>query len=268
MRFLLAQMESELTRFYDFSRVDVDIQPAIIEMLNKDLTTTKSSQEVDFNTMEEVVVFALETGVRLLLDLELHISRENTRHLITFASEVDLMATLDTTVDMNMQHLALDDGLLAHALLAPVLISDGLTLTLAVGADSLEALNHRAHLSHHSLHTSTLTTWASSNSTLFASSTIARRADDGFLEGQLGDFASVDVLEGDLVNVVDGSCFLGTSVSHATTEHTTEPPAEAATAEELSEEILSGHTTTGTHSALLKTLLSELVIQLSLLGIG
>jgi hypothetical protein len=210
----------------------------------------------------------LETGVRLLLDLELHISRKNTRHLITFASEIDLVTTLDATVDMNMQDLALDNGLLAHTLLAPVLISDGLALALAIGADSLEALNHGAHLSHHGLHASTLTAGTGSNSTLLSTSAIARRADDGFLKSQLGDLTSVDVFKGDFVNVVDGSCFLGTGVSHAATKHTTEPATEATAAEELSEKVLSGHTTTGTHTALFEAFFAELIIKLSLLGVG
>lgn len=65
------------------------------------------------------------------------------------------------------------------------------------------------------------------------------------------------------MNVVDGTSLLGALVTHATTEHATETTAAA---EELSKEVLGAHATAST--AMLKTLLTELVVEATLLGIG
>lgn len=63
--------------------------------------------------------------------------------------------------------------------------------------------------------------------------------------------------------MVDGAGLLGASVAHATTEHSTEATAAA---KELGEDILGVHS--GATSTAFQALLTILVINLTLLGIG
>jgi hypothetical protein len=244
---------------------DVDGQPPVIEMLNVDGTTGKRGQQVDLGLVEQVVTLALETGVRLLLDLEDNITRHNTGHLVTLAAELDLVAVAHTLVDVNVQHLALHDGLLTVALLATVLVADDLALTVTVGADGLEALDHGTHLAHHGLHTATVAACALLDGALLTSAAITAGTDDGLLERQFRHLAAVNVLQVDLVHMVDGTGLLRASIAHATTEHAAE--AAAAAAEELREEVLGVHATS-TAGAALQTLLAILVVDATLLVIG
>lgn len=232
-------------------------------MLNVDGTTSKGRQKVDLCVVEEVVVLALESLVGLLLNFEHHVTRQHAGQLVTLTAELDLVAVLDTPVDVDVQNLPLDNGLLALATLAAVAFADDLSLTVAVWADGLEALDHGSHLAHHGLHTGTVTASAWSDCTLFASASIASLANDRLLKRKLRHLAAVDVLQADLVNVVDGSGFLGALVSHATAEHTAEGTSAA---EELGEEVLRIHSASGT--AAFQTLLTILVIDLALLRIG
>jgi len=162
-----------------------DGEPSVIEMLNVDGTASKSRQKINLCTVEEVVVLALESLVGLLLNFEHHISGQCARQLVTLTTELDLVAILDTPVDVDVQNLPLDNGLLTLAALAAVAVADDLSLTVAVRADGLEALNHGTHLAHHGLHTSTVTASARSDCTLFASTSIATRANDRLLKCQL-----------------------------------------------------------------------------------
>lgn len=245
-----------------FTRSDSDRQPSVIQVLNVDGATGQSGEKVDLCVVEEIVVLALEPWVRLLLDLEHHITGESTGDLVTLASELDLVAGLDSLVDVDVENLSLDDRLLAIAALAAVALADNLTLTIAVRADGLEALDHRSHLAHHRLHTGTTTASTLLDSTLLASTSITSWANNGFLQRQFGDLAPVDVFQADLVHVVDGPSLLGTLLTHAAAKHSAEG---ASAAEELSKEIFCVHT--GTTSTALQTLLSILVIDLALLGI-
>ena len=244
---------------------DVDGQPSLVEVLDVDLATGKGGQEVDFAVVEQIVALALETSVRLLLNLEDDIARLNTRELVALATELDLVAALDATVDVDVEDLALDDGLLSVALLAPVLVADDLTLSLAIRADCLETLDHRTHLPHHVLHTATIAASALLDGTLLAADTVALGTEDRLLESELGDLSAVDILERDLVGVRDGARLLGALLAHATTKHASEWATTTA-AEELSEEILSSHAAAA-HTALLKTLLAILVVELSFLRV-
>lgn len=233
-------------------------------MLNVDGATAKSGEQVDLRLEEQVVLLALETGVRLLLDLEHHVSGHDAGHLVTLATELDLVSVLDTLVDVDVEDLALDNGLLSDAALAAVLLTDDLTLSTAVGADSLEALDHGTHLAHHRLHTGTATAGTRLDGALLTTAAIASRANDRLLQSQLRNLAAVDILQVDLVHVVDGASLLGALVAHATAEHVSETAAAAT--EELGKEILGAHATTGT--AALKTLLTILVVDATLLGVG
>lgn len=251
------------TRSDDLAWSDGHGQPPVIKMLNVDGTTAKSSEQVDLGLVEEVVVLALEARVGLLLNLENDVAGQNTGHLVTLAAELNLVAVLHTTVNVDVENLALHGGLLAVTALAAVLLTDDLTLAIAVGANGLESLDHGTHLAHHGLHTGTIAAGTRLDSTLLTTATITTRADDGLLKGQLRDLTAVDILEVDLVNVMNGTSLLGALVTHATTEHAAETTTAA---EELSEKVLGAHTTAST--AMLKTLLTKLVVKATLLGVG
>lgn len=234
-------------------------------MLNVNRAAGKSCKQIDLGLVEQVVALALEAGVRLLLNLKHDITRHDTRHLITLTTELNLMAIAHTFVDVNVENLALDDSLLAVTLLAAILVTDDLTLTVTVRADGLEALDHGAHLAHHRLHTATVAACALLDSALLSAATITATADNGLLKSQFGHLALVDILKVDLVHVVNCAGLLWALVPHATAEHSAEGTTAAA-AKELGEQILGVHAATTT--AMLEALLTELIIQLTLLGVG
>jgi hypothetical protein len=260
-----------LTWCDDLTGEDLDGQPALVEMLDVEGAASERSEEVDLGVVVEVVALALEARVRLLLNLKLHITWLDAGHLVTLSSEVDLGASLHALVNVDVEHLALDNGLLAGALLALVLLADLLTLAVAVGADGLESLDHGAHLAHHGLHALALAALASLHGTLLAAAAVTLGADDALLQSKLGNLAAVDVLERDLVNVVDGARLLGAGITAAAAKHAThatETSTSAAAAEELCEQILSSHTSAAAHSAaLLEALLAILVVDLALLRV-
>jgi hypothetical protein len=165
---------------------------------------------------------------------------------------------------MNVKDFSLHHGFLAHTAPASVAVTDGLALTLAVRADALESLDHGTHLTHHGLHTRAIATRACLDCACLAATALASRTDDGLLQGEFGDFALVNVLERDLVDVVNRARFLRAGFAHAASEHIAKGRTAA---EELGEKVLGGHTTAA-HSTLLKTLLAILIVELSLLGIG
>ena len=165
----------------DLAGQNVNAQPSLVKMLDVYLTASQSGQKVNLGLVEEVVVFPLKTRMRFLLYLELHIAGLETRCLVSLASEIDLMTVLHPLVDRYEQYLAFDSCLFTAAFLATILLSYHLTLTLAVWANSLETLDHGTHLSHHSLHTGTVTARAGLDSSLFASTPITCRTYNGLL---------------------------------------------------------------------------------------
>lgn len=207
----------------------------------------------------------MESRVRLLFNLEDDVSGLDARKLVTLTAELDPVAGLDAAVDVDMKDLALDDGFLAVALLTPVAVANDLALALAVGADGLEALDHRTHLPHHVLHAPTLTAGTFLHSTLFSAAAVALGANDGFLKGELGHFTAVDVLERHLVDMGDCPRLLWAGIPHATAEHAAEWATTAS--EELCEEVLGGHAAAA-HTTLLKTLLTILVVYRALVAVG
>lgn len=227
-------------------------------------------QEVDLGMIEEVVVFALEAGMRLLFDLEDNITCFDAGQLVTLASEFDLCAALDASVDVHVQHFALDDGFLATALLASVAVADDLALALTVRADGLEALNHGAHLSHHGLHATAVTAGTLLNRAFLAADTVAFRADDRFLQRKLRDLAPIDIFQADFVDVGDRSSLLWAGVPHSAAEHAAET---STTAKELREEVLGSHARTartGLYAffTILVVELAFLRIRQNLIGVG
>jgi hypothetical protein len=234
-------------------------------MLNEDSPASQSSNEVDLCVVEQVVIATGKSGMRLLLDLEDNVARDNTGSLVALATELDLGAALDTAIDVNMENLAVDYSLLAHALLASVLVLDGLAFAVAVWADGLESLDHGTHLAHHGLHAVTVAPGASFYGTLLAAAAFALGADDRTLEGELGDLAAIDILEGYVVSVEDGLRLLRTTLLAHAAEHAAQTAAEAAAAEELSEEVLCGHTTAA--STTFQAGFAILIVNRALLGI-
>ena len=170
--------DEEHTRHDHLARGDVHGQPSVVQVLNVDSTASKRGKQVNLSVVEEVVVFALESRVGLLLDLEDDITGQRAGHLVTLAAELDLVAVTHTFVDMDVQHLTLNNGLLTIALLATVLVLDDLSFTVTVRADSLETLNHRSHLAHHGLHTAAVTASALFDSTLLTTTTITASTDN------------------------------------------------------------------------------------------
>jgi len=163
------------------ARKDVNSQPPLVKVLDVNLATRKRCQKINLGVVEEIVVFPLEARVGFLFNLEHNISRLNTWKLVSLASELDLVAGLDTAIDVNVEDFALDDGFLAVALLAPIAVADDLAFTLAVGTDCLESLDHRTHLAHHVLHAASFASNAFLDRAFLATSALALGADDGLL---------------------------------------------------------------------------------------
>lgn len=225
-------------------------------MFDVQSTAAESSEQIHLGLVEQIVTLTLEPRVRLRLDLKHNISRHNPGHLITLPSELDLVAILNTLVDVHMQHLALDNRLLRIAALAAVTLTDHLTFTTAVIAHRLEALDHGAHLAHHGLHTGTIASRARLDRAFLTTTAVAARTDDRLLQRQFRHLTAVDVLQVNLVHVVDCPGLLGASIAHSTTEH----PAESTAAEELRKQVLGAHAAAHTAGAL-ETLLAILVVE-------
>jgi len=155
-----------------------DRQPPIIKMLDIDGTASKSGNELDVRMVQEVVVATGKSLMGLLLNVEDDVARKDTRSLISLATELNLGAALDTTVNMDMKHLAIDNSLLPQALLAAVLVLEDFSLAVAVGADGLESLDHGAHLAHHRLHAVAVAAPALPDRAFLATATFALGAND------------------------------------------------------------------------------------------
>jgi hypothetical protein len=211
-------------------------------VLNVQLTARKSSDEVDFGLIEEVIALPLKSRMRLLLNFEDDIAWKSAGDLIALATELDLGTTADTLVDRDMKDLPLNSRFSAIALLAAVLVLDQLALAMALGTQRLEALNHRPHLPKHGLVTQTVTSGTLPHRSFLATAALALWAEDRLLQRQLGHLAPVHILEADLVNVVNRSGLLWTRIRAHVTEHATH-------AEELRKEVLSGHA--AAHASLL-----------------
>jgi hypothetical protein len=146
-------------------------------MLNVNDSTSQSRYEFDFGMVEQVVIFPLEARMRLLLYLENNISGKLSRLLITLSTQLDFVAVPHTTINVDVENLPLDYRLLALALLATITLADDLSLSVTIRADLLESLNHRSHLSNHSLHACTITAGTLFNGTFLAAATFTLGAD-------------------------------------------------------------------------------------------
>jgi len=234
-------------------------------MLDEDGAASKGCDEINLSVVEKIIVPTSEAGVGLLLNHEHNISRNNAWCLVSLAAELNLCAALDATVNMDVKNLPIDDSLLAAATLAAILVLEDLSLSIAVRAHRLEPLNHGAHLPHHRLHAVAIAASAPPDRSLLSSTAIALRADDGALQSQLRDLASINIFERDVVGVMDclGLCRCALRVHAA--EHAAEATSEAAAAKELGKKILGRHATAT--SAAFETGLTILVVDLSLFGV-
>lgn len=244
---------------------DFNGEPSLIEVLDVDGATSQGGDQLNLGVVEEVVLPTGEPGVWLLLNLEDDITGDYAWCLVSLAAELNLGAALNTTVDMDVEDLAIHDGLLARAPLAAILVLEDFALAIAIGANGLETLDHGSHLAHHGLDALAVAATTLLDRALLAATTLALGADDGSLERQLRDLAPVDVLEGDVVSVEDGLGLLRAALWHtaATAEHATEA---AAATEELGKQVLGSHAAT-TPGAAFEAGLAILVVYLALVGI-
>lgn len=152
-------------------------------MFDEDGSSGKRRDEVDICMVEEVVVLALKSCMGLLLDLKYNVTRLNSRSLIALASEVNLVTCAHTPINVDVEHLPLNNGLLATASLASILFSDDFSFSIAVGADGLETLDHRTHLAHHCLHAVAITASALLDGTFFSATSVTFWTNDRLLQG-------------------------------------------------------------------------------------
>lgn len=231
-------------------------------MLDKDLTTPKRGEQVDLDVDKEIVLFALEAGMRLLVDDNDNVAWNGVGCLVGLFLECDLRAIIHTFVDADFEDLALMVDLLAVALLAAILGVDDLTLTLTFGTGLLHLLNHGTELTKDDLDTLTIASATCLDGTLLSSMAIALLAENLLLKSKLGELADVELLERDLDTVDEILALARAAWSSASTA---EEAATSAT-EELGEEILGVHA--AAHSSTFETLLAETVIEIALVCVG
>lgn len=241
---------------------DLDRESVLVKVLDENLTTTEGSEEVDFDVDEEIVLSALEAGVRLLVDDDDDVAWNGVGCLVGLFLESDLLAIFHTLVDSDFEDLTLLVDLLAVALLAAVLGVDDLTLTLALGTSLLHLLNHGTELTEDDLDTLTVASATCLDSTLLTTSTIALLAENVLLKSKLGDLTSVELFKRDLDTVNE---ILALARTTRASTSTTEETATSAT-EELGEEILGVHATA--HSSTFEALFAKSVIEVTLVCVG
>jgi hypothetical protein len=90
-----------------------------------------------------------------------------------------------------------------------------------------------------------ITSSALLDGTFLSTTSITFRADNGLLQGELGNLASVDILKGNLVDMVDCASFRGSALRHTTTKHAAKSTTTkcGSSAKELREEVLGVHST-------------------------
>lgn len=153
--------------FDDLSRYEVDKQHPVIQMLDSELTTTKSSQQIDLDLCIKLILISLEPIMRLLLNHYNDISTLRVRCLITLAMECNMRAVLHALVDMHFELLLLRHDFLSKTDFTPVLWINLLATAIAIVTSALELLDHRTHLPYCRFYTSTLTSCTLPDRTLF-----------------------------------------------------------------------------------------------------
>ena len=170
---------------------------ALVEVLDRKVASAQCRQQVDLSLAEQIVPFTLELCVRLLLEHDDDISRDDARRLVALPVELDLLSRFHSLVDVHLEHLSLRRRLLAVTRLATVLGIHHLACTLAFVARLLDLLHHWPELAQHHFDALTATRRARLHGAFLSASALARLADDGFGQRELLDFALVEILEGD-----------------------------------------------------------------------
>lgn len=232
---LASQKKIRLTILDDLAWYEGDDQNPVVEVLDRELSTTKGGQEVDLDRCDEVGALSLEPLVRLLLDDNNDIAWFRAWSLIALAIEGDRLAVLHALVDMHLQNLLFGHHLLALARLTPVLGVDDFTRPRALVARALHLLDHGTHLAQRNLDTPTVTSMARPDGALLSTLALALAANDVASERELGGLALVEVFEGymDAMDEILCSARSTWSSSAAAKESST-------TTKELAEQILHG----------------------------
>ena len=251
------------TRLDDVSRVNLDLDRALVEVGDDEGSAGEGGQEVDLNLGVEVVALAAERLVGLLLDHNDDVAGLDAGALVRLAGKRDRLALLHALVDKDLEDLALVDDLLADARLAAVLGVDDLALAVAVAALLLDLLHHRPELAEDDLDALPVARVARLDGTLLAALALALAAQHVLLQRELGRLALVQVLERDLDPVHEVLALLRALRSPAAAGPATAAEEAAAAAEELREEVLRVH---AAHAAAAReALLAGLVVHLALL---
>lgn len=245
-RFMVAQRwhtltgnHFQITVLNDFSRHYCNHESAVVEMLDDKLASSERSEEVKLNLINEIVILALESVMRLLLHNDHHVSWLSAWCLITFPSKGDGLAILHSFVDVDLQKFLLWYRLLAFASSAPVASVDDFSGPRTLVTGGLHLLNHGTHLTQSNADTTSIASMTSLDSTVLAALSFTFRADNVSSESELGDFALVEVLEGD-IDAMDE--ILGPARSLVPSSPSTaakETP--ATTSKELAEQIMRIH---------------------------
>jgi hypothetical protein len=158
-----------------------------------ELSSSQSSQKIDLSLANQIISIPLESGVLLLFDDKNDITGLDTGSLITLAREFDLVTTLHTLVDVNLQDLSLLHRLLSVTVLALVFGVNDLSGSFTITTRLLNLLNHRSKLTQVNLDSLSSTSSTLLDGSLLSTKTIAALTDDGFRKGELLDFTLVEV---------------------------------------------------------------------------
>jgi hypothetical protein len=184
--------------FDNLSGIDINEQSVVIQVLDRQLATTKRSEDIDRSLMEEIVALSAEAVVWLLVNLNDNIARCDAWRLIGFAVEGDCLTALHALVDVHLHNLLLANDFAAVARLALVLVVDDLARTRALVTGRLHLLNHRSHLAQGDANTTTGAPIASAYRALLPALAIALGTDDVPRERKLGGLSLVKILERDV----------------------------------------------------------------------
>lgn len=229
-------------------------------VLERDVTTSQGSQQVNLTLVVQVSILSLELGVWLFVNNENNVTWGNTWLLVTFTGEDDSLAVLHTWINVDLQDLTLSSGLLTLTGGTSVLWIANITSTLTDVTHGLESLNHWAHLSSDKLHTLTVTRATLLNLALFTTTAVTCLTKNSLVQSQLGQSALEQLLQGTADGVLDIFTSGRTSGLATHAAHTTE-----STTKELAEDVIGSHTAHTTWATTVQALFTIGVVHLSLL---
>ena len=193
----MRHLQAVLTWLDALARVDLDPQDPVVQMLDVELSSSQSRQQVDLGLDDQVVPVPLEPRVFLLLDNKDNITRFDSRSLITLAGELDLVSALHTLVDVNLEDLALLRRLLGVTRPTLVLGVHNLSGSVTFTTGLLNLLDHRSELTQVNLDTLSLTSATLLDGTLLSTESVAGLADGRFRKGELLNLSLVEIFEAD-----------------------------------------------------------------------